>query len=311
MSPSGVVMRTEKRPLLIRLSESAGSPRWKTISPRANVRRRAIVSSACSASSGTSASSCHSTMCDEFDTSSVAAANDTDLRASYGVVMTTNTKGGVMKLKSSRRLVARLGLALAVAAIAAPGAQAMTMNAMNESGGGARLYADDLHAPLAVATLPPSNVRTDAASPQPIVSSSNVRTDAASSRPSPVRVSSFASNIRTDAASSVALTDARHSALLKQRAQLGQVADTVRVDSTSIDRLAEHQLGRCRNRSGPRSARPDAPVQRRLLRRTTQPQRSARRHMSREPTGRKRAFQGWPAYGCPGALCPPGAMQDN
>ncbi len=127
-----------------------------------------------------------------------------------------------MKLKSSRRLVARLGLALAVAAIAAPGAQAMTMNAMNESGGGARLYADDLHAPLAVATLPPSNVRTDAASPQPIVSSSNVRTDAASSRPSPVRVSSFASNIRTDAASSVPLTDARHSALLKQRAQLGQ-----------------------------------------------------------------------------------------
>ena len=58
-----------------------------------------------------------------------------------------------MKVKSSRRLVARLGLALAVAAIAAPGAQAMTMNAMNESGGGVRLYADDLHAPLAVATL--------------------------------------------------------------------------------------------------------------------------------------------------------------
>jgi hypothetical protein len=38
-----------------------------------------------------------------------------------------------MKVKSSRRLVARLGLALAVAAIAAPGAQAMTMNAINEA----------------------------------------------------------------------------------------------------------------------------------------------------------------------------------
>ena len=165
-----------------------------------------------------------------------------------------------MKVKSSRRLVARLGLALAVAAIAAPGAQAMTMNALNESGGGsARLYADDLHSPLAVATLKASNVRTDAASlqpavpgsnvrtdsasynpvpvpasndfidvrtdsasPEPSVPGSNVRTDAASSRPNPVPVSSFASNIRTDGASSVPLTDARHSALLKQRAQLGQ-----------------------------------------------------------------------------------------
>jgi hypothetical protein len=128
-----------------------------------------------------------------------------------------------MKVKSSRRLVARLGLALAVAAIAAPGAQAMTMNAMNESGGSARLYADDLHAPLAVATLKASNVRTDAASLQPIVSGSNVRTDAASSKPIPVPVSSFASNIRTDGASSVPLTDARHSALLKHRAQIGQL----------------------------------------------------------------------------------------
>jgi hypothetical protein len=126
-----------------------------------------------------------------------------------------------MKIKSSRRLVARLGLALAVAAIAAPGAQAMTMNATYESGGGVRLYADDLHAPLAVATLKASNVRTDAASLQPIVSGSNVRTDAASFRPTPVPVSSFASNIRTDGASSVPLTDARHSALLRHRAQIG------------------------------------------------------------------------------------------
>jgi hypothetical protein len=161
-------------------------------------------------------------MCDEFDTSCVAAANDAKRRASYGVVMTTNTKGGVMKVKGSRRLVARLGLALAVAAIAAPGAQAMRMNAMSDSGGSARLYADDLHAPLAVATLKASNVRTDAASLQPIVPGSNVRSDAASSRPTPVPVSSFASNIRTDGASSVPITDARHSALLRHRAQVGQ-----------------------------------------------------------------------------------------
>ena len=127
-----------------------------------------------------------------------------------------------MKVKGSRRLVARLGLALAVAAIAAPGAQAMTMNANNESGGSARLYADDLHAPLAVTVVKASNVRTDSASLQPIVPGSNVRTDAASFRPTPVPVSSFASNIRTDAASSVPLTDARHSALLKHRAQIGQ-----------------------------------------------------------------------------------------
>jgi hypothetical protein len=104
--------------------------------------------------------------------------------------MTKHTKGGVMKVKGSRRLVARLGLALAVAAIAAPGAQAMTMNANNESGGS--------------------------------VSGSNVRTDAASFRPTPVPISSFASNIRTDAASSVPITDARHSALLRHRAQIGQ-----------------------------------------------------------------------------------------
>lgn len=129
-----------------------------------------------------------------------------------------------MKVKGSRRLVARLGLALAVAAFAVPSASAMTMNAMNESGGGGglRLYADDLHAPLAVATLNASNVRTDAASLQPILRGSNVRTDAASFEPTPVPVSSLASDIRTDAASSVPITDARHSALLKHRAQVGQ-----------------------------------------------------------------------------------------
>ena len=54
-----------------------------------------------------------------------------------------------MKVKSSRRLVARLGLALAVAAVAAPGAQAMRMNAMSDSGGSARLGMDGLIALLA------------------------------------------------------------------------------------------------------------------------------------------------------------------
>jgi hypothetical protein len=134
--------------------------------------------------------------------------------------MNKQTKGGVMKVKGSRRLVARLGLALAVAAIAAPGAQAMPMNAMLESGGSARLYADDLHAPLAVATLDASNVRTDAASLQPVVPGSNVQTDAASFKPTPVPVSFLASNVRTDGASSVPTTDARHSALLAHRAQI-------------------------------------------------------------------------------------------
>ena len=147
-----------------------------------------------------------------------------------------------MKVKGSRRLVARLGLALAVAAIAAPGAQAMTMNANNESGGSARLYADDLHAPLVVTVVKASNVRTDSASLQPIVPGSNVRTDAASSKPTAVPVSSFASNIRTDAASSVPLTDARHSALLRHRTQIGgqqptQLASTQlpSTDSPGID----------------------------------------------------------------------------
>jgi len=178
-----------------------------------------------------------------------------------------------MKVKSSRRLVARLGLALAVAAIAAPGAQAMTMNALNESGGGsARLYADDAHSPLAVATLKASNVRTDAASlqpavpgsnvrtdsasynpapvpasndfidvrtdsasPEPSVPGSNVRTDAASSRPNPVPVSSFASNIRTDGASSAPITDARHSALLNHMAQTGQTTQLASIQLPSTD----------------------------------------------------------------------------
>ncbi len=39
-SPSGVVMRAAKRPLVTRCTLSPGSPSWKTISPRLNLRRR-------------------------------------------------------------------------------------------------------------------------------------------------------------------------------------------------------------------------------------------------------------------------------
>jgi hypothetical protein len=159
--------------------------------------------------------------------------------ASYGVVMTTNTKGGVMKRKGSRRLVARLGLALAVAAVAVPSAQAMTIN-LDSSGGSVRHYADDLHASLPMPTLPASNVRTDAASPQSPMPGSNVQTDSASvqSQPKPVAV---LVDVQTDAASSVPLTDARHSALLKHQAQLGQqpaqlaTAHLSPADSTGIN----------------------------------------------------------------------------
>ena len=111
-----------------------------------------------------------------------------------------------MKLKGSRKLVARLGLALAVAAIAVPSASAMRMNTINESGGGpsVRLYADDLHAPLPVVTFKASNVRTDAATP-PVVLGSNVQTDSAS-----YRAPLSPSNIQTDAASTgKPVTDAR------------------------------------------------------------------------------------------------------
>jgi hypothetical protein len=165
-----------------------------------------------------------------------------------------------MKLKGSRRLVARLGLALAVAAVAVPGAQAMTTNVMFSGGGnGLRQYADDLHAAIPVVTLKASNVRTDASSipssqpganvytdsvsfqgPPPSNPAANIVTDAASPRPAPSLVNDFV-NIRTDAASSVPTTDARHTALLKHRAQLGgepvQLASTPlpSTDSPGID----------------------------------------------------------------------------
>lgn len=197
-------------------------------------------------------------MCDEFDTSCVAGANDIEPARSYGVDMTTNTKGGVMKRKGSRRLVARLGLALAVAAVAAPGAQAMTMNATYEAGGGVvpRLYADDLHQSFPVAMLKASNVRTDA-SGLPYNAAANVVTDSVSFQGEPVSdpganvvtdsvsfqgepisdpaanvrtdsatppqpVSSLIADVQTDGASSGPLTDDRHTALLKHQAQLGQ-----------------------------------------------------------------------------------------
>jgi hypothetical protein len=187
-------------------------------------------------------------------------------RASYGVGMTTNPKGGVMKVKGSRRLVARLGLALAVAAIAAPSAQAVTMNAMFETGGSGavRLYADDLHAPMPVATLKASNVQSDAASPQSFDPAANVLTDAADpgpvSRPVSVPISFSPSEVQADSASTrpvslpgvkmfaepastvdvIPLTDARHSALLKHEAQIQQptqpaTTPLVSADSTGID----------------------------------------------------------------------------
>src|SRR5262245_5690069 len=116
---------------------------------------------------------------------------------------TTNTEGGVMKVKGSRRLVARLGLALAVAAIAVPSAQAVTMNTSSESGGSVRQYADDLRAPLSEFSLPASNVRTDAASPQSSNPGANVLTDSASPRPVNVPSLALAPSVQTDAASSV------------------------------------------------------------------------------------------------------------
>jgi hypothetical protein len=66
--------------------------------------------------------------------------------------MTVQTEGGVMKRKSSRRLVRWLGLAIAVAAFAAPAAQAMPVISI-EGGMAAApppqvLYPDDLHAML-------------------------------------------------------------------------------------------------------------------------------------------------------------------
>lgn len=54
-----------------------------------------------------------------------------------------------MKIKGSRRLIRRLGLALAVAALVAPSAQAMPLDVPPRGLDSVqtRLYADDVHAP--------------------------------------------------------------------------------------------------------------------------------------------------------------------
>jgi hypothetical protein len=60
--------------------------------------------------------------------------------------MPATTQEGIMKIKSSRRVVKRLGLALAVAAVFAPSAQAMPMSTAGEQGAivQTRQYADDI-----------------------------------------------------------------------------------------------------------------------------------------------------------------------
>lgn len=63
-----------------------------------------------------------------------------------------------MKVKGSRRLVKRLGLALAVAAVFAPGAQAVPIGS-NEGSTQARVYADDLVAPAPYSAIAPQQGR--------------------------------------------------------------------------------------------------------------------------------------------------------
>jgi hypothetical protein len=77
----------------------------------------------------------------------VIGANDSEAAASYrGRMPATPTQEEVMKVKSSRRLVKRLGLALAVAALVAPNAQAMPLSTAGEQGAvvQSRQYADDV-----------------------------------------------------------------------------------------------------------------------------------------------------------------------
>jgi hypothetical protein len=68
--------------------------------------------------------------------------------------MAVDTKGGVMKVKGSRRIVRRLGLVLAVAAVFVPVAQAMPADP-DVSGviSSSRVYADDLHAAVPVVPI--------------------------------------------------------------------------------------------------------------------------------------------------------------
>lgn len=64
-----------------------------------------------------------------------------------------------MKVKGSRRLVRRLGLALAVAAVFAPGAQAVPIDGSHEGSTQARVYADDLVAPAPYSAIAPQQGR--------------------------------------------------------------------------------------------------------------------------------------------------------
>jgi hypothetical protein len=86
--------------------------------------------------------------------------------------MEEKTGGGAMTWKISRRLIRRLGLALAVAAFAAPAAQAMPI--LSDEGAVAAapqvLYADDLHAtvphvPVLNVTYPDDIVRPVSSEP--------------------------------------------------------------------------------------------------------------------------------------------------
>jgi hypothetical protein len=72
-------------------------------------------------------------------------------------------KEEVMKVKGSRRLVKRLGLALAVAAVAAPAAQAVPMNPDTNQVMQSRQYADDVRVatPTGPVTIQPRRYADD------------------------------------------------------------------------------------------------------------------------------------------------------
>jgi hypothetical protein len=87
--------------------------------------------------------------------------------------MKMKPEGGAMNWKTSRRLIRRLGLALAVAAFAAPAAQAMPVISAENGGIPAApqvLYPDDLHAtvphvPVLNVTYPDDIVRPVSSEP--------------------------------------------------------------------------------------------------------------------------------------------------
>jgi hypothetical protein len=108
-----------------------------------------------------------------------------------------------MKIKGSRRIVRRLGLALAVAAVFAPSAQAMPLDVPPRGLDSvqSRLYADDIH----VAT--------------PVISS-------------PVRL--YADDVHAPAVIPVAETQGRGYAPINTSAQL-EVVSPAKTDSAGID----------------------------------------------------------------------------